>query len=116
VVRGEANAASCTYAEKAEKKPHGQSNPRSDAEDMRKRLNRLESSILSMMSKDEAKKPTQLGSPESHVTNEDSTSETSEKRGGQSVALDTRSTHWDTILNEVSPPASIPSTMFEISH
>lgn len=51
VVRGDATAAACTYAEKIEKET-GPINPRDDAEDMRKRLNRLENSILSIISSD----------------------------------------------------------------
>lgn len=97
-MRGETNAASCTYAEKVEKKHSGQSNPRSDAEDMRKRLNRLENSILSMMSDDTNKKQGSESS-DSHVTNGDNPAP--DLAGGQRISYDTRSTHWDAILNEL---------------
>lgn len=95
VVRGETTASSCTYAEKAEKKP-GQLNPRSD-EDMRKRLNRLENSILTMMSKD-----TQHGDNPTGSTNGSSHEDlVALPTGGQRISKDTRSTHWDAILNDV---------------
>lgn len=101
IVRGEATASSCTYAEKAEKKS-GHANPRSDAEDMRKRLNRLESSILSMISSDAERRgnpaqPANVANQES-LNNIPSPSQT----GGQRISADTRSTHWDAILNDVS--------------
>lgn len=96
IVRGEAIAASCTYAEKAEKK-HGQFNIRSD-EDMRKRLNRLENSILSMMSNESDRTGSQTDStsdqgPENMVEGPSQS---------QRISADTRSTHWDAILNDVS--------------
>jgi len=90
-VRGESNAATCTYAEKSDKKGSGQSNPRSDAEEMRKRLNRLESSILSMMSSD-TKKEEGPEPDEAKVTT---------VAGPQRISNDTRSTAWDAILNEI---------------
>ncbi|KAF4631297.1 hypothetical protein G7Y89_g6826 [Cudoniella acicularis] len=99
IVRGEVNAASCTYAEKVEKKGSGPVNPRSDAEDMRKRLNRLESSILSMMETNSSQ------SSESPAANSSSSGSQMEscpsQTGGQKISVDTRSTHWDTILNEL---------------
>jgi Fungal Zn(2)-Cys(6) binuclear cluster domain len=101
IVRGESNAASCTYAEKVEKKNSAKSNPRSDAEDMRKRLNRLEKSILSMMSSDE-KSGNQSKESELPGENGKSTIESPNQAGGQRICLDTRSTHWDAILNDVS--------------
>lgn len=98
IVRGETTAASCTYAEKAEKKQHGQ-NLRSD-EDMRKRLNRLENSILSMMSND-----TERGDNHTSSTNSLSPENLVDRHsptGAQVISKDTRSTHWDAILNDVS--------------
>lgn len=89
-------AASCAYAEKVEKKLATQSNPRSDAEDMRKRLNRLESSILTMLS--EKNKPTE---PEIPNTETSTRIEVPDQAGGQKISHDTRSTHWDAILSEV---------------
>ena len=100
IVRGESNAASCTYAEKAEKKTAAKSNPRSDAEDMRKRLNRLENSILSMMSSDE-KTASQDEHPELHDENGNSMAESFNQAGGQRISIDTRSTHWDAILHDL---------------
>ncbi|KAH7351102.1 hypothetical protein BKA65DRAFT_252229 [Rhexocercosporidium sp. MPI-PUGE-AT-0058] len=91
VVRGESNAASCTYAEKPDKKTPGHSDPRSDAEEMRKRLNRLEDSILSMMSSDTVKGD----GPASDEANGDTVA------GPQRISVDTRSTAWDAILNEI---------------
>ncbi|KAF8854134.1 hypothetical protein BDZ45DRAFT_48299 [Acephala macrosclerotiorum] len=100
VVRGEATAASCTYAEKVEKKS-SHANPRSDAEDMRKRLNRLESSILSMISSDAERRGNPAQSP--HVVNQESLNESPSlsQTGGQRISADTRSTHWDAILNDL---------------
>lgn len=89
IVRGESNTATCTYAEKPEKKIPGHSDPRSDAEEMRKRLNRLESSILSMMSSDTG------GGPASDEANGDTVA------GPQRISVDTRSTAWDAILNDI---------------
>jgi hypothetical protein len=100
IVRGESNAASCTYAEKVEKGNPTQSNPRSD-EDMRKRLNRLENSILSMMSSTE-RNGRQTEPSELHLANGDNINEGPDQAGGQRISVDTRSTHWDAILNDVS--------------
>lgn len=98
IVRGDTTAASCTYAEKAEKK-HNQLHPRSD-EDMRKRLNRLESSILSMISNDAESRAKQTESVNS--SSHESVVESPGQTGGQRISADTRSTHWDAILNDVS--------------
>lgn len=101
IVRGESNAASCTYAEKVERKNPAKSNPRSDAEDMRKRLNRLESSILSMISTGE--KPSNLKTNnEMNLEEVNNTTEPLDQAGGQRISVDTRSTHWDAILHDVS--------------
>ncbi|KAH8687675.1 hypothetical protein BGZ60DRAFT_362754 [Tricladium varicosporioides] len=99
VVRGEVNAASCTYAEKVGKKNPAQ-NPRSDAEDMRKRLNRLENSILSMM---ETTENPYSNSPATTTTSGSSQIDESSAphSGGQKMSSDTRSTHWDAILSEL---------------
>lgn len=68
---------------------------------MRKRLNRLENSILSMMSSDEQtasqSKPSELLGKDGHRS-----VESPNQAGGQRIGLDTRSTHWDAILNDVS--------------
>lgn len=99
IVRGESNAASCVYVEKVDGKHSSKSNPRSDAEDMRKRINRLEKSILSMMSND----GTQLKQPK-HVIDglQMDEDDTSDEIGGQELTLDSRSTNWEVILNDVS--------------
>ena len=101
IVRGESNAASCTYAEKVERKNPAKSNPRSDAEDMRKRLNRLESSILSMMSSDEKTSSLKTNN-ELNLEDVNITIEPLDQAGGQRISIDTRSTHWDAILHDVS--------------
>jgi hypothetical protein len=104
-VRGEGTSGSCSYAEKVEGKNPTRLNPRSDAEDMRKRINRLENSILSMMSKDgtTAKLPVK---PRIHVTVGSAMDdvEAPHEAVGQQVSIDSRSTHWDAILNDVSNP------------
>jgi hypothetical protein len=107
-VRGDAIAASCTYAEKSEGRV-SKSNPRSDAEDMRKRINRLESSIRQMMSSaGVGEKPTvgmpspQLSNSPTHSTHSTHSTEAPDGTGGQKMSVDTRSTHWDSILNDVS--------------
>jgi len=81
------------YAEKVDKKRSGQRNPRSDAEDMRKRLHRLENSILSMMPSDTDKKESSDNESQAKVGDA--------PVGGQKISSDTRSTHWDAILNDV---------------
>jgi hypothetical protein len=103
VVRGDSTAASCSYAEKANGKHSGKSNPRKDAEDMRKRINRLEKSILSMMEGDQISGKISE-SPLLQVNEEDSMTgdEDHDQAGGQMMYTDTRSTHWDAILNDVS--------------
>lgn len=105
IVRGESNAASCTYAEKPERKPLAKLNPRSDAEDMRKRIDRLEKSILSVITGEGGTVSMNEGSSPANVTDDDQTDEdypTPYQVGGQKISVDTRSTHWDAILNEVS--------------
>ncbi len=68
---------------------------------MRKRLNRLESSILSMMSSDEKtlnlKKNNELS-----LENVNNMTKQLDQAGGQRISIDTRSTHWDAILHDVS--------------
>lgn len=79
------------------------SNLRSDAQDMRKRIDRLEKSILSVISSEGSNIRNRSGSPGSHVTDDDQTEEDEPHQvGGQMISADTRSTHWDAILNEVS--------------
>ena len=79
------------------------SNPRSDAEDMRKRINRLETSIRQMIAgAGDGVKPKD-GMPSPVFSNSSShPTETSDGTGGQKLSKDTRSTHWDAILNDVS--------------
>ena len=80
-------------------------NPRSDAEDMRKRIDRLEKSILSVISSEGGNVPlNRPASPAPHMTEDEQTDEdeNSHQVGGQKISVDTRSTHWDAILNEVS--------------
>lgn len=82
------------------------SNPRSDAEDMRKRINRLESSIRQMMSSTGSGEKAKDGTPSPVLSNSSTQSaqstEIPDGTGGQKLSADTRSTHWDTILNDVS--------------
>ncbi|KAE8452752.1 hypothetical protein EG329_013024 [Mollisiaceae sp. DMI_Dod_QoI] len=66
---------------------------------MRKRLNRLESSILSMISSDAERKGNHSESPSS--SNQESLDNTTNRTGGQRISADTRSTHWDAILNDL---------------
>jgi Fungal Zn(2)-Cys(6) binuclear cluster domain len=94
IVRGEANAASCTYAEKTEKRGNGTPNSQSNAENMRCRLNRLESAILSMVDPSTAASESSV-SPASQLNDL-----APSQAGGQKISVDTRSTHWDAILNE----------------
>jgi hypothetical protein len=103
-------AAACTYAQKADGKSSKQSNPRVNAEAMRQRINRLESSILSMISGDAAIKHPGLTCKDR--INLDQT-------GGPPLSLDTRSTHWDAILNDVSvslPLISENTSIFELDN
>jgi hypothetical protein len=68
---------------------------------MRKRLNRLESSILSMISSGE--KPSNLKTnTEMNLEEVNNTTEPLDQAGGQRISIDTRSTHWDAILHDVS--------------
>lgn len=97
IPRIELTVASCTYAEVVGRKPSGVPSRRADEDDFRKRINRLESSILSLIS--EKSKPTQPLSPES---SNDAELHCPDQAGGQRISRDTRSTHWDTILSEVS--------------
>jgi hypothetical protein len=67
---------------------------------MRKRLNRIEKSILSMMSSDE-QKGSQDWHSELRVMNGNDIAESLNQAGGQRISTDTRSTHWDAILNDL---------------
>ena len=62
------------------------------AEDMRKRLNRLESSILSMMSNDVEKKGGKERPTSVNVVDEDNVNEIPDQAGGQRMSKDSRST------------------------
>jgi hypothetical protein len=68
---------------------------------MRKRLNRLENSILNMMSSD-GKTSRQNKNSESNSIDGNNTIESPNQAGGQRISTDTRSTHWDAILHDVS--------------
>jgi len=72
---------------------------------MRKRINRLENSILSMISKDGTTAKL-LEKPTIHVTvgRPMDDAEAPDEAVGQQVSIDSRSTHWDAILNDVSNP------------
>ena len=97
IARGEL-ATSCTYAEKTDKR-NGVSNPRSEAEVMRQRLNRLENSILSIMSEKGStgrSNSNTVASPSPNPSNggsEGRHSDASQPVGSHAVSLDTRSTH-----------------------
>jgi hypothetical protein len=70
------------------------------------RIDRLEKSILSVISSEGGSVPVnRSGSPTAHVTEDEQTDEDENPHqvGGQKISVDTRSTHWDAILNEVSP-------------
>lgn len=65
----------------------------------RKRLNHLESSILSLL--ETRNEPQQSESLSSSSERNASEPPTKVQAGGQKISVDTRSTHWDAILNEV---------------
>ena len=70
---------------------------------MRKRINRLESSIRQMMSSAGDGQKLTEGVPSPVLSNSSTRSiEAPDGTGGQKMSVDTRSTHWDTILNDVS--------------
>lgn len=76
---------------------------------MRQRIDRLEKSILSVISTDASNVVNRPGSPTAHVMDDDQTDEDDTPHEvGQKMSVDTRSTHWDAILNEVR--AAEPST------
>lgn len=71
---------------------------------MRKRIDRLEKSILSVISSEpNGLSVQQSASPPGPVTDDDQTDDEDEdpRPVGQKISVDTRSTHWDAILNEV---------------
>ncbi len=72
---------------------------------MRKRLNRLEKSILSMMSSEE--KTSSYKNSYMDVENSLGTTESLSQAGGQRISVDTRSTHWDAILHDVGLPSNV---------
>jgi len=71
---------------------------------MRKRIDRLEKSILSVISSERGNVPVPRQSPSIHVTDDDQTDEDESlhQDEGQKLSIDSRSTHWDAILNDVS--------------
>jgi hypothetical protein len=100
-VRGESTAAACSYAEKVDGKHSTKANPRSDAEDMRKRINRLENSILAMMSDAAKPKSDEQHTGQVTVASLLDDDRTPDRARCQEIPLDPRSTHWDAILNDV---------------
>ena len=78
---------------------------------MRKRIDRLEKSILSVISTDPGNEPVNRhDSPPAHVTDDDQTDEDeAPHQVGQKISVDTRSTHWDAILNEVGATEALMS-------
>ncbi|PQE29661.1 C6 transcription factor protein [Rutstroemia sp. NJR-2017a BBW] len=101
-MRGDAAIASCSYAEKVEGRLSTVPNLRSNPDDMKARISRLENSILSMISSSKSESsentPDTPGSVGS-VTNLEEND--IDQAGGQRISVDTRSTHWDAILNEI---------------
>lgn len=98
IVRGESAAASCTYVEKPNGKVSGRS--RSDAAEMRSRIMRLESSIRSIIAEDKTQTPSSSRSERSTSNFEEDDLEV--LMGGPPISTDSRSTHWDAVLHEVS--------------
>jgi hypothetical protein len=105
IVRGDAAIASCSYAEKVEGRLSTASNSRSNPDDMRARISRLENSILSMIS---GSKSESISDPPGSVGSATNLEENDiDQAGGQRISVDTRSTHWDAILNEVSTDSTL---------
>lgn len=75
---------------------------------MRKRIDRLEKSILSVISSEKDNDHAPRQSISTHVTDDDQTDEDESLRLGEGpkVSIDSRSTHWDAILNDVSTAAA----------
>ncbi|TGO54176.1 hypothetical protein BCON_0111g00190 [Botryotinia convoluta] len=96
VVRGDIAITTCSYAEKNDARLPGLSNLQPEQEDMRARINRLENSILSVISKEKKNNIPPL-SPSLGENNDDHVGQA----GGQKSSVDTRSTHWDSILNDI---------------
>lgn len=71
---------------------------RADAESMRTRITRLESSILSMISGDRAE------SVDGEVKTRNEAHGEDHDIDGPLLSLDNRSTHWNAILNDVCTP------------
>ncbi|KAM3085827.1 hypothetical protein ACMFMG_002885 [Clarireedia jacksonii] len=99
IVRGDVAIASCSYAEKADGRSSTASNSKSNSDDMRARISRLENSIMSMISDS---KSGHIPDPSGSVFSATNLEENGiNQAGGQRISVDTRSTHWDTILNEL---------------
>lgn len=96
VVRGDIAITTCSYAEKNDARLLG-STLQPEQEDMRARIDRLENSILSVISKEKKNNFHPL-SPSLGANDDDHVGQA----GGQKSSVDTRSTHWDSILNDVS--------------
>ncbi|KAF7925206.1 hypothetical protein BELL_0270g00050 [Botrytis elliptica] len=96
--RGEGNIAitTCSYAEKNDALLPGLSTLQPEQEDMRARINRLESSILSVISREKKNNISPL--PLSLGENND---DHAGQAGGQKSSVDTKSTHWDSILHDL---------------
>ncbi|TGO37703.1 hypothetical protein BHYA_0091g00370 [Botrytis hyacinthi] len=95
VIRGDIAIATCSYAKKNDARSPG-STLQPEQEDMRARINRLENSILSVISKEKKNNIPPL-SPSLGKNNDDHVGQA----GGQKSSVDTRSTHWDSILNDL---------------
>ncbi|THV45841.1 hypothetical protein BGAL_0445g00040 [Botrytis galanthina] len=95
VVRGDIAITTCSYAEKNDARLPG-STLQPEQEDMRARIDRLENSILSVISKEKKNNFHPL-SPSLGENDDDHVGQA----GGQKSSVDTRSTHWDSILNDL---------------
>ncbi|ESZ92627.1 putative C6 transcription factor [Sclerotinia borealis F-4128] len=94
--RGDVAITTCSYADKNDSRVSSSSTLKPEHEDMRARIYRLENSILSMISKEEINKNPPI-SPSLEEDNDDHVGQA----GGQKPSVDTRSTHWDSILNDL---------------
>jgi hypothetical protein len=75
---------------------------------MKARISRLENSILSMISSSKSESSENTSDPQGSVGSVTNLEENDiEQAGGQRISVDTRSTHWDAILNEVSTDSTL---------
>ncbi len=118
-MRGDAVAATCSYASAVNPKTLGSKGAKPTTVDMRGRIDRLETLVRSLISQEASldildgygSNPSLVErlSKKGHVAlqginsnNAESTNEGYDLLGGQKISLDTRSTHWDAILHDVS--------------